>query len=268
MINVGVTGALGRMGSNIGKSVLETDDLELKMAIEAPGQEKIGKDIGRLYNKPEIGINLISSKQFEDELERKNIDVLIDFTAPKPTLNFSKICAKNQIDMVIGTTGFDSSQEKELQDIIEKNISAVISPNYSTGINVFWELVRKAVNSLDYDAEIVEIHHNNKKDAPSGTAKKTADIIREIRGEGEFIMGREGISPRKENEIGIHGVRAGDIVGDHTVYLSGSGSGERIEITHRAHSREPFINGALKSARYIVGQKKKGVFGMKDVLGL
>ncbi|PTD94563.1 4-hydroxy-tetrahydrodipicolinate reductase [archaeon SCG-AAA382B04] len=268
MTKVGVTGALGRMGSNIVQSTVESEDLDLEMAVEAPGQQKIGKDIGELLSLGKVGVELISSKKLEEELTKTNLDVLIDFTVPKATLNFVEICAKKNVDMVIGTTGFDDSQENRLEETIKgSNISAVISPNYSTGINVFWELVRKAVDTLDYDAEIVEVHHNNKKDAPSGTAKKTAEIIREVRGEGEFVMGRKGLSPRDQGEIGIHAVRAGDIIGDHTVYLSGNNSGERIEITHRAQNRQPFINGALKSAGYVVKQKE-GIFGMKDVLGL
>lgn len=269
MIGVGVTGALGRMGSEIVKSVLSSDDLKLEVAIEAPGKKGIGEDIGELLNEGKTGVELISSSQLEKKLSSKDLDVLIDFTAPKASLKFSKECSKKGIDLVIGTTGFSSKQEKEMEEnILESDISAVISPNYATGVNVFWELVRKAVDTLDYDAEIVEVHHNNKKDAPSGTAKKTAEIIREVRGKGEFVMGREGLSPRKETEIGIHAVRAGDVVGDHTVYLSGNKSGERIEITHRAQSRRPFINGALRSARYVVNQDKSGIYGMKDVLGL
>lgn len=264
MIKTAVTGALGRMGSSITKAVYKSDELSLSSAIEA--EDKTGGDVGEKIGLGEIGVNLISSKEFGEQ--KPDVDVLIDFTAPKATLSFAQICAENNIDMVIGTTGFSENQRKKLEKKInEAKISAVISPNYSTGINVFWELVRKAVGALNYDAEIVEVHHNNKKDSPSGTAKKTAEIIREVKGEGEFVYGREGFSSRKEHEIGIHAVRAGDIIGDHTVYLSDNDSGERIEITHRAQSREPFINGAIKSTKYIINQKR-GIYGMKDVMGL
>lgn len=264
MINVAVTGALGRMGSSIAKAVYNDSDLRLASVIEVP--DRTGMDIGEEIGEGKIGLKLVSNKEFKKK--KQDIDVLIDFTAPEATLGFARTCAENDIDMVIGTTGFSEKQEKELFESIEKGeISVVKSPNYSTGINVFWELVRKAFQSLDYDAEIVEVHHNNKKDAPSGTAKKTADIIKEVKGKGKFTYGREGITPREENEIGIHAVRAGDIIGDHTVYLSDNDSGERIEITHRAQSRKPFINGAIRAAKYVVNQEK-GRYDMKDVMNL
>ncbi len=267
MINVGVTGALGRMGSSILKSVYEDESLNLSCVIEAPEKQGVGEDIGELLGLGNINKELISSSDLQEK-ELEKLDVLIDFTSPKASIIFSKIAKENKVNLVIGTTGFTEEQEKELEkNISEGNISAVISPNYAVGINVFWKLVEEAVRALDYDAEIVEVHHNNKRDAPSGTAKKTGELIRKIRGEGELVHGREGIDPREKKEIGVHAVRAGDIIGDHTLYLSGNDSGERIEITHRAQSRKPFINGAIKSAKFVVEQDK-GIYGMKDVLDI
>jgi 4-hydroxy-tetrahydrodipicolinate reductase len=149
--------------------------------------------------------------------------------------------------------------------IRDNNVAAVITPNFSIGVNVFWGLLAEAAGRLsDYDIEIIEAHHNQKKDAPSGTAMKAAEIISKTLGKKEFIYGRHGISPRS-NEIGIHAVRGGDIVGDHTVLFAGDG--ERIEIKHQAHSRQAFAKGAVKAAVW-VSTAKPGVYEMADVLGI
>jgi len=268
MIKIAVTGCIGKMGSKILKTSIDRG-YEVVAAIESPECEFIGEDVGEILGIGPIDVKIISSSpdELDGVLEETNPDVLIDFTIPEATLSFVDRCSDKDIAMVIGTTGFDEDQLSYMRKKIKEKIPAVISPNFSIGTNVFWDLVYTAANSLDYDVEIVEAHHNKKEDAPSGTAIRTADIVEKARGESNRSYGREGISLRDEDEIGIHAVRAGDIVGDHTVYMSGWDSGERLEITHRAHSRQTFVNGALKAAEFVVNQDI-GIYDMKDVLEL
>jgi 4-hydroxy-tetrahydrodipicolinate reductase len=174
--------------------------------------------------------------------------------------------AGKKVNLVVGTTGFTPEQKALMEKAIKENgVAAVISPNFSIGVNVFWGLLAEAAKSLsDYDIEIIEAHHNQKKDAPSGTAVKAAEVISKTLGGKELVYGRHGLSPRKQ-EIGIHAVRGGDIVGDHTVLFAGDG--ERIEIKHQAHSRQAFAKGAVKAAVW-VSSAPPGVYEMADVLGI
>jgi len=195
-------------------------------------------------------------------------DVLIDFSTPEATLEHLAIAEINGTAMVIGTTGFGVDGEKRIR-AASASIPVVFSPNMSVGVNLLFRLAAEVARVVPgYDIEIVELHHNQKKDAPSGTAVKLAQIIadsldRDINKVG--VYGRQGvIGPRKKEEIGILAVRAGDIVGEHTAYFAGPG--ERIELTHRAHSRDTFAAGALVAAKWVV-KKKSGIYTMQDVLG-
>jgi 4-hydroxy-tetrahydrodipicolinate reductase len=266
MIKVGVGGAAGRMGSLIVRGVLESEDLNLVGALEAKEHPFIGRDIGEAIGKIPQGIKITSDivEAFSDSA------VIIDFSTPSATLENIRVAADYSKAMVIGTTGFTDKQRNSLMEY-GASIPFVLSPNMSIGVNVLFKIVGILTKLLGeaYDVEIVEAHHRLKKDAPSGTAKGLALAIakaREVDLEQHARYERYGsIGERPMGEIGIQTVRAGDIVGEHTVYFAGGG--ERIEITHRAHSRENFARGALRAARWIV-HKQPGVYTMMDVLGL
>jgi len=192
-------------------------------------------------------------------------DVVIDFTVANAAVENVRTAAKHGAALVVGTTGFSSEQRAEMARAVEGHVPAVISSNYSIGVNIFWQLLRQAARMLpDYDIEVLEAHHRYKKDAPSGTAKTILQILEEEVGEREKLYGREGMRERGR-EIGVHVIRGGDIVGDHAVIFAGNF--ETIQVSHRAYDRSVFAQGALMAARWVVG-KKPGIYGMNDVLGL
>jgi 4-hydroxy-tetrahydrodipicolinate reductase len=199
-----------------------------------------------------------------------NCDVIIDFTFHTATADFAKLCAQHGKALVIGTTGH-TPEEKAAIQLAATNIPIVWTSNYSTGVNTLFWLTRKAAEILGpgYDLEIVEMHHRHKKDAPSGTAETLARILAGVRNEQlEKVIryGRQGITGERTNEeIGMHSLRGGDVVGDHTVIFAGTG--ERLELTHKASSRDTLANGALRAAQWVVGQKA-GIYDMQNVLGL
>lgn len=266
MTRIIVCGATGRMGSRIIILSKEYEGLRLAGAIEKKGHESIGKDIGLVHGIGETGI--IISDSLENTIQ--NGDVVIDFTSISSTLNHVKIARNNKKAMVIGTTGFS---KEELEPIKEasKDIPIVLSPNMSVGVNLLLKVLKDVAIVLgdDYDIEIVEAHHRLKKDAPSGTAMKMAQVIADAIGrnlDDVAVFSRKGlIGERTKKEIGIQTIRAGDIVGEHTVLFGGLG--ERIEITHKASSRDTFARGALKASLWIYG-RKPGLYDMQDVLGL
>lgn len=262
-MKIAVNGCLGRMGSLIARKIHESSDLELAAGFEMPGIDPIGNDLGESLRLGTIGVEISPADEMEQVL--LGCDALIDFTAPSATEQAIRYCLITETRMVIGTTGLDEEQ-MELVDDAAREVAVVQSPNYAVGVNVFWNLVRSAAELLPgYDAEVIEAHHRHKKDAPSGTALRAAEEIRGVRG-GDLVHGREGlVGERSDDEIGMHAVRAGDIAGDHTVLLAGDG--ERVEITHRAHGRDPFANGALRAARY-VEDRGPGRYDMTDVLSL
>jgi 4-hydroxy-tetrahydrodipicolinate reductase len=252
MIKVVVCGASGRMGQTIGRMVSDAPDLEL---------------VGGINLKPGsfYGIDIVETKNAETLLRKVKPDVLIDFTVANAAVENVKMAARNNVALVVGTTGFTPEQRREMEMAIKGHVPAVISSNFSVGVNIFWQLIRDAGRLLkDYDIEVLEAHHRNKKDAPSGTAKTILQILDEEAGTRQKMYGREGMTERK-NEIGVHVIRGGDIVGDHTVMFSKNF--ETIELSHRAYDRSVFATGALAAARWVVG-KKPGVYGMNDVLGL
>lgn len=273
MIRVAVTGAKGRMGSNIIRTITQQKDMLLVAAIEKEGDKDRGKDIGELLGIGKLDVALSTSDELEEVLKSSKADVLVDFTFPEPCLRAVKIASKNNVNLVIGTTGFTKEQITEIENAVkENNVSAVLSPNMATGVNVFFKIVEQLAKILgeEYDVEIIEAHHRFKKDAPSGTALKAAELIANalnINLEENAIYGRRGfVGERKKGIIGLHAVRAGDIVGEHTVLFAGEG--ERLEITHRAHSRQAFVNGAIKAIRFIHGKKDGKIYSTFDVLGL
>ncbi|MBC7085263.1 MAG: 4-hydroxy-tetrahydrodipicolinate reductase [Methanomethylovorans sp.] len=263
MIRAAVTGASGRMGKLIISNIISLKEMELSAAFDLVN---IGQDAGEIAQVGHLGVPISDVKDMEKILKESYTDVLIDFTISDATVVNAPRAASAGVNLVIGTTGFSNEQRKIIEAAInEHGVAGIISPNFSIGVNVFFKIVAEASKYLeDFDIEIIEAHHNKKKDAPSGTAMKAADVISAVLGGKKYIFGRQGLAPRS-NEIGIHAVRGGDIVGDHTVLFAGDG--ERIEIKHQAHSRQAFASGAVKAAAWICNAKP-GIYTMEDILGL
>jgi 4-hydroxy-tetrahydrodipicolinate reductase len=266
MAKVAVLG-VGRMGKGIIAEAVSAG-MQVVAAVDSPGNPQIGKDAGMLAGISLLDVLVSSAADLEKTLDKTKPDVVIDFSSADACIKNFPIISWKGINVVIGTTGLKADQLDAIKaDAKRNNIGVVISPNMSVGVNVFWKIIKEATKNLkDYDVEIIEKHHRFKKDAPSGTALKTAEIIAKEMGKPvlDAVYGRHGLSERKAGEIGIHAVRGGDIVGEHTVMFTTLG--ERIEITHIAHSRGALIGGAIKAAKFIQG--KKGVYGMNDVLGI
>ncbi|MFH1089978.1 MAG: 4-hydroxy-tetrahydrodipicolinate reductase [Pseudomonadota bacterium] len=266
MIKVIVAGAAGRMGGRIIKAVLDSPNLELAGAFERPGHPQIGRDAGQAAGVEETGITLRGS--LAEVIEAG--EVLIDFTTKEATLKNIETASAKGLAMVVGTTGF-TPEEKERIKELTKGLRLVMSPNMSVGVNLLFKVVGDVARILGpgYDLEIIESHHRLKRDAPSGTAVRLAEVLAEATGRkiGQVaVYGRQGlVGERTDEEIAVLAVRAGDIVGEHTVLFGGIG--ERLEITHRAHSRDTFARGAVRAAAWVVGQPP-GLYDMQDVLGL
>jgi 4-hydroxy-tetrahydrodipicolinate reductase len=269
MIKAIVVGACGRMGKLLVNGIAQADDLELVGAIEASGVSDLGKDAGEIAGAGILGVEVVDDSRLSEVMEKG--DVVISFiTSTAAALEHLRAAADNGKPMVIGTTGFTDEQLETVKELTA-GIPCVMAPNMSVGINVLLKVVRDVASVLgsDYDVEVIETHHHFKKDAPSGTADRIARVIadaldRDLNADG--IYGRHGfVGARTQKEIGIHAVRAGDIIGDHIVLFGGVG--ERLEITHRAQSREPYVNGALKAARWVVSAPK-GLHDISEVLGL
>jgi len=266
MIRVIVTGAAGRMGGRVLALAKEVGDFRIVGATERPGHSAIGQDVGEVAGIGAVGVKVA------DGLARiiAGADVVIDFTAPEASVDHLRAASQAGVPIVVGTTGLTKEHLAEARRLAA-HMACVISPNMSVGVNVLFKVLREVARTLgdDYDVEIVEAHHHFKKDAPSGTALRMAQVVAEALGwdlEQVGIYGRKGIEgERPKTQIGVHTVRAGDIVGEHTVLFGGMG--ERIEISHRAHSRDNFARGALRAARF-VAQAPKGLYDMADVLGL
>jgi 4-hydroxy-tetrahydrodipicolinate reductase len=266
MKRVIIAGAAGRMGQRVANMVSMHPELVYGAAFESPGNAAIGKDAGEIAGLGHIGIPI--AKGLENVIDQG--DVIIDFTFHKATMEFARLAARYGKAMVIGTTGLSSDELGELSELARK-FPCVQAPNMSVCVNVLFKLVKKtaAILGEDYDIEIVEAHHNKKKDAPSGTAIKLGEMAAEGVGSNLADVGvfsRHGIiGERRKKEIGIQTIRAADIVGEHTVYFAGPG--ERIELTHRAHSRDHFAKGAATAAAWVAG-RECGMYSMFDVLGL
>ena len=266
MIRTIVCGAAGKMGRRICALIEEDKELQLVGAVEAKGSPSIGQDAGILSGSSANGIAIVDdlSKVIEDG------EVVIDFTAPSATVSHVRVAADNKKPIVIGTTGLNHDQIEEIKKLAAI-VPIVLSPNMSLGVNILFKLVKDIAEKLgeDYNIEIVEMHHRFKADAPSGTALKLAEFAAEGLGEkleDIAVYGRKGlIGERKSKEIGIMSLRGGDVVGDHTVIFAGLG--ERLELTHKASSRDTFARGALRAAKWVI-DKVPGLYSMQDVLGL
>ncbi|AGI48000.1 dihydrodipicolinate reductase [Thermoplasmatales archaeon BRNA1] len=262
-VRAALVGACGRMGQMIVRRIMATEGITVSAAFDLVN---VGKDIGEIAGLGKIDVPVSDPKDLEKVLKESKTDVLLDFTVAPATAVNAPVAAKAGVNLIIGTTGLSADQKKNITDaIVQNNVAAVISSNYSIGVGVFFKLCKAAAKDLGnaYEVEIIEAHHNQKKDAPSGTALTAADIISKELGGKEYVYGRQGVCPRG-TEIGIHSIRGGDIVGDHTVMFIGNS--ERIEIRHQAHSREVFVGGAVMAAQWVVRQKKGAVYEMADVL--
>jgi 4-hydroxy-tetrahydrodipicolinate reductase len=268
-VRVGVYGAFGRMGQMIMRALLSGVDSErepklmLTAAIESANHPHLGRDIGPSCGMGPVGIDLT------DDLARSlsHVDVVIDFSSPAGTALLAAAAMETSTPLVIGTTSLHAAALASI-DSAANRVPVVCSANMSPGMNVMIALLKRAATALaDYDAEIVELHHKWKRDAPSGTALLLADSVEGARGKkSDLRFGRSGLSgPREAGELGVMAIRGGDVVGEHTTFFFGPG--ERLELTHRAHSREVFARGALIAARWVVHQPP-GIYGMEDVLGV
>ena len=262
---IAIAGATGRMGRMLIETVLAAPDCQLAGALDLASSAAIGQDACAFLGK-HSGVFV----QSDLALGLKDADCLIDFTRPEGTLAHLQACRQLGVKMVIGTTGFTEAQKAQIQAAAQ-DTAVVMAPNMSVGVNVTLKLLEMAARALPsgYDIEIVEAHHRHKVDSPSGTAIKMGEVIADALGRNlkdDGVFARVGdVGPRKPKEIGFATVRGGDIVGDHTVLFAGIG--ERIEISHKASTREHFAQGSLQAARFL-HQQKTGLFDMFDVLGL
>jgi len=267
MTKVIVAGAAGRMGRRICAMVQQQPGLELVAGFERPDSPDVGRDLGETAGLGHLGIPIGAGP--ESVLDAG--EVIIDFTFHEATMKLARLAASHGKAMVIGTTGLSADNLVDLRELASASFPCVQAPNMAVGVNVLFKVARKmaAVLGDGYDIEIVEAHHRLKKDAPSGTALKLGEMVAEGVGR-QFdqvgVYARHGIiGERTDQEIGIQTIRAGDIVGEHTVYFAGAG--ERLELTHRAHNRDNFARGAALAAVWVV-DKPKGLYTMFDVLGL
>lgn len=260
-----MAGACGRMGRRILDIAAASDDLEIGGAFDLPGKADCDILVGAESGNPRT---IHVSADPASEIAKS--DVLIDFTAPEACVHNVRLAAGAGKPSVIGTTGLADAQLAEIRDLT-KRVPMVFAPNFSVGVNLLFKLVQEAaqVLGLDYNCEVIEVHHNQKKDSPSGTALRLAERAAQglnLAFDQDLVHGREGIvGARPVREIGMHAVRGGDVVGDHTVAFYGQG--ERVELSHRAHNRDNFARGALRAARFVVNADP-GLYDMQDVLGL
>jgi 4-hydroxy-tetrahydrodipicolinate reductase len=262
---VAVAGATGRMGQMLIEAIRASGDCQLAGAMDQASSPAIGNDAAAFLGHAS-GIPVVS----DPRQALTKAQVLIDFTRPAGTMAHLAACRERQVNLVIGTTGFSDAQKAQIADAA-RDIAIVMAPNMSVGVNVTLKLLETAAKALatGYDIEIIEAHHRHKVDAPSGTALKMGEVVAAALGRDLkecAVYGREGVTGERDpSTIGFATVRGGDIVGDHTVLFAGTG--ERIEISHRAASRATYAQGSLRAVRFLAG-KRSGLFDMFDVLGL
>jgi len=266
MTRIAITGAAGRMGRTLIEACHATDGLTVAAALEHPDSNLLGSDAGELAGIGRLGVPV--GRDINAVID--DFDVLIDFTRPEPTLANLRVCRQAGRRMVIGTTGFSDDQKADIAGSA-KDIPVVFAPNMSVGVNLCLKLLDMAARVLgdEVDIEVIEAHHRHKVDAPSGTALRMGEVVAAALGRDLkdcAVYGREGhTGERDRNTIGFETIRAGDIVGDHTVLFAGTG--ERVEITHKASSRMTFANGAIRAAAWLM-EREPGLYDMQDVLGL
>ncbi len=264
-LKIVIAGSSGRMGHALLATVFADAELVLHGALDRQASPQLGRDAGEL-------LGVVSAVKITDSIDEalKNADVLVDFTRPDATMTYLAACQKYQVKMIIGTTGF-SAEQKLLIETAAKHIAIVFAPNMSVGVTLLINLVQSAAKVLNegYDIEVLEMHHRHKVDAPSGTALRLGEAA--AKGLGQelkdcAIYAREGVTGEREaGKIGFATLRGGDVVGDHTVVFAGIG--ERVELTHKASSRDTFARGALRAAKFLA-DKKSGLYDMQDVLDL
>jgi 4-hydroxy-tetrahydrodipicolinate reductase len=266
MIRVAIVGAAGRMGKTLIEAVQAAEGLELGAATERPDSSLIGTDAGEVAGVGKLGVAIAGGlAEVVDDF-----DVVIDFTAPVSTMAHLALCRQQGKRIVIGTTGLDDAQKQQIEAAAE-DIGIVFAPNMSVGVNLCFKLLDIAARVMgdDADIEIVEAHHRHKVDAPSGTALRMGEVVADALGRDlkkVAVYGREGqTGARKRETIGFETIRAGDVVGEHSVWFATEG--ERVEIVHKASSRMTFAKGAVRAAGWL-SEQDKGLFDMQDVLGL
>lgn len=270
VVRVGILGAAGRMGRELIQAALNNTAFELTAAVDRPGSEFIGQDVGMLVGKPSVGVAVSGDLAGVVSM----LDVVIDFTSPSASLEHMRICAEHGINMVIGTTGFTDEHKAQMAQYAEKT-GILWAPNMGTSVNVAFKLIAMAAKALggeDYDIEVLETHHRHKVDAPSGTALKMGEVLADALGwdfKEAGVLSREGITgERQDKTIGFATLRGGDVAGEHTVLFLGEG--ERLEITHRSNSRKHWAQGGLRAALWVArrcGRDGVGLFSMDHVLG-
>lgn len=260
---LGINGAAGRMGQRLIALAHEDAHFALTLALESTDHPKLGQDAGEVAGVGKIGVALRKEIPFE-----ARVDVIIDFSSPEGTMHLLPFCLDRALPLVVATTGHSPEQRREIEAAAHQ-IAVLMAPNMSLSVNVLFALCKQAATLLrgkDFDVEVIERHHRFKKDAPSGTALHFARIIQEAMGGGELKFGREGLTgERPRKEIGVHALRVGDNVGEHTIVFSTLG--ETLELTHKGHSRDSYARGALLAARFLAG-KPAGRYSMNDVLGI
>lgn len=260
---VGINGVVGRMGQRLVHLLREDTSLRLGAALEAPGHPLLDRDIGDVCGLGPLGVRIRSDQPAEARL-----DVLIDFSTPEGTLAILPLCTSRRIPLVVATTGHTPAQKQQIEEAAHET-ALLMAPNLSLVVNVLFDLVRRAAEMLKgkgYDVEIIERHHRFKKDSPSGTALYFARIVQQVMGQQELRHGREGlVGERPTSEIGVHAVRAGDNVGEHTILFAALG--ETLELVHRSSSRDSYARGALAAAKFLAN-REPGRYHMQDVLGL
>lgn len=264
-LRVAIAGASGRMGRMLVEAVLDAPDCALAGALDVAASPQLGRDAGAFLGR---ATDVAITADLAAALAQA--DVLIDFTRPEGTLEHLAACAARGVAAVVGTTGFSDAQKDEIRAFSQR-CAVMLAPNMSVGVNVVMRLLEQAAKALSegYDIEIVEAHHRNKVDAPSGTALQMGQVVANALGRNladNAVFGREGLTgPRDPSTIGFATVRGGDIIGDHTVLFAGIG--ERIEISHKSSSRATYAQGSLRAARFVARQPP-GLYDMNDVLGL
>jgi len=266
MTRIAIVGAAGRMGRTLVQAVRDAPDAELTVAIERPGSSLIGADAGELAGIGRLGVAVEADLAAATD----RFDTLIDFTAPAATLGHVALCREQGKRLVIGTTGIDAAGRAEIAAAAAE-VGIVFAPNMSVGVNLCFRLLELAARVMgeDADIEIIEAHHRHKVDAPSGTALRMGEVVAQALGRDlaeVAVYGREGqTGERDRRTIGFETIRAGDVVGEHTVWFATVG--ERVEITHKASSRMTFAKGAVRAARWL-SDRPAGLYDMQDVLGL